>query len=253
MITSKRKLPAKGGAIISEDKETLILDDLMQKITSKAFKSGEKLPSENELAEKYGVPRMTVRNALLKLEERGYIYSKQGKGRYLKEESLQIQLHLTAKTSFTEKMKQAGYNLETRNINCEKIGFDARIYRILNAPENGTVYKISRLRLLDDEPIAIHSSYVNEAMFPDIGEDGRQIGSMFAYYRKLGYTEFASRKSLLSITFPSSKEQQLLSCKSLVPLIVVESDCVDAKEGNILEHTKILYRSDKFKYDITMD
>lgn len=242
-----------GGIVISEDKETLILDELMEQITSKNFTYGEKLPSENALADKYGVPRMTVRSALLKLEEQGYIYSKQGKGRYLKEESMQIQLHLTAKTSFTEKMEQAGYNLETRNINCEKIGYDAHLYKILNVPENGVVYRVSRLRLIDGEPIAIHNSYVSEAMFPAIAEEGSQISSMFAYYRKLGYTEFASRKSLLSITFPTSKEQQLLSCKSLVPLIIVESDCVDAKEGSILEHTKILYRSDKFKYDITMD
>lgn len=225
----------------------------MEQITSKKITYGEKLPSENALAGKYGVPRLTARNALLKLEERGYIYSKQGKGRYLKEESMQIQLHLTAKTSFTEKLEQAGYNLETRNITCERISYDADLYSILNVPENGAVYKVSRLRLIDGEPIAIHNSYVSEAVFPNIQEEGSEIGSMFAYYRKLGYTEFASRKSLLSITFPTSKEQQLLSCKSLVPLIVVESDCVDAKKENILEHTKILYRSDKFKYDITMD
>lgn len=225
----------------------------MQQINSKKFKYGEKLPSENQLADKYGVPRMTVRNALLKLEERGYIYSRQGRGRYLKEESMQIQLHLTGKTSFTEKMEQAGHNLETQNFSCEKIAFDEQIYRYLNLDENEVVFKVSRLRLIDKEPIAIHNSYVSEALFPAISEDGSQIRSMFAYYRKLGYTEFASRKSLLSIAFPTLKEQQLLSCKSLVPLIIVESDCVDAEDGNILEHTKILYRSDKFKYDITMD
>lgn len=225
----------------------------MQQIIEKSFKPGQKLPSENVLADQYQVPRMTVRSALVKLEERGYIYSKQGKGRYLNEESMQIQLHLTAKTSFTEKMEQAGYNLETRNIDCEKIGFDERLYRILKVPDHGSVYKVSRLRLIDGEPIAIHHSYVSEAMFPRIAEEGREIRSMFAYYRKLGHTEFASSKSLLSIAFPTSKERQVLSCQSLVPLIVVESDCVDAKEGSILEHTKILYRSDKFKYDITMD
>ncbi|MER2173024.1 MAG: winged helix-turn-helix domain-containing protein, partial [Psychrobacillus psychrodurans] len=79
--------------------ETKIIDDIMHLIVSKSIEHGEKLPSENEFAKRYKVPRMTVRNALTKLEERGYIYSKQGKGRYLKEESMQIQLHLTGKTS----------------------------------------------------------------------------------------------------------------------------------------------------------
>lgn len=240
-------------AVISTDREIRIIDDLMQKIVSKAFTYGEKLPSENVLAEQYKVPRMTARNALTKLGERGYIYSKQGKGWYLKEESIQIQMHLTAETSFTEKMKASGYDLETRNIYCEKIAYDEYVFQVLNADKTDAVYKIGRLRYIGGEPIAIHNSFVSEMMIPQIKEDGPEIQSMFAYYRKLGYYEFNSRKALLSVTFPTSAEQRLLSCKSMVPLIMVESDCVDSNTGKVLEHTKILYRSDKFKYDITME
>jgi GntR family transcriptional regulator len=196
---------------------------------------------------------MTVRNAFTKLDERGYIYSKQGKGRYLKGESMQIQLHLTGKVSFTDKMKQLGYDIETKNIYCKKIKFDPAIYQILHANEKDNVYKIGRLRYINGEPIAIHNSFVSESKFPMIKEDGSSIQSMFAYYRKLGYKDFSSRKTLLSIAFPTSDEQQLLDCKSMVPLIVVESDCMDRHSKEVLEHTKILYRSDRFKYDITMD
>jgi len=99
--------------------DTQIIDDMMQQIVSKNIKPGAKLPSENELADKYHVPRITVRSALVKLEERGIVYSVQGKGRYLREKSKQIQLHLTGKTSFTEKMKQLGYDLKTENIYCK--------------------------------------------------------------------------------------------------------------------------------------
>ena len=225
----------------------------MEKIASKQFIAGEKLSSENELADHYGVPRMTVRAALTKLEERGYIYSKQGKGRFLKEESIQIQLHLTGKVSFTEKMEQAGYELETRLICCEKIGYEEKIYKLLKCEPKDKVYKVSRIRFIGGQPMAIHNSFVSEKMFPEIATEGTCISSMFAYYRKHGHTEFANNKTLLSISFPTSTEQQLLQCKSMVPLIMVESDCIDAATGDVLEHTKILYRSDRFKYDITMD
>ena len=235
------------------DKETQILDELMEKIVSKQFIAGEKLPSENELANRYAVPRMTVRAALIKLEERGYILSKQGKGRFLKEESMQIQLHLTGKVSFTEKMEQAGYALETRLIDCEKIAYEEKIYSILECGQQDNVYKVSRIRFIDGQPIAIHNSFVSERMFPEIAIEGPGIRSMFAYYRQHGYTEFAGSKTLLSIAFPTSAEQQLLQCKSMVPLLMVENDCIDAVSGKVLEHSRILYRSDKFKYDITMD
>ncbi|WP_199083949.1 MULTISPECIES: GntR family transcriptional regulator [unclassified Sporosarcina] len=240
-------------AIISAEKETEIIDELMEQIVSKTFTYGQRLPSENILAKKYNVPRMTARNALTKLEERGFIYSKQGKGRFLKEQAIQIQLSLTAGTSFTEKMKALGYELETRTINCEQIPYDEHTYHVLETKKSDAIYKIGRLRLIDGEPIAIHYSFVSETTIPRIKKDGFKIQSMFAYYRKLGYGEFNSRKSLLSITFPTAGEQQLLSCKSMVPLIMVESDCVDQKTGKVLEYTKVLYRSDKFKYDITMN
>ncbi|MFD2043776.1 GntR family transcriptional regulator [Ornithinibacillus salinisoli] len=234
-------------------KESVIIDDLIKQIIEKRLPPGAKLPSENELAEMYDVPRITVRNALLKLEERSYIYSVQGKGRYLKEKSIPIQLPLTGKTSFTEKMEKMGYDLRTINISCEKITYDPKIYEVLQASEVDTVYQIGRLRLINEEPIAIHYSYVNEANLPTIEEDGPSILSMFAYYREQGIQRFTSRKTFLSVTFPTSKEQQLLACKSMVPLIIVESDCIDADSQSVLEHTKILYRSDKFKYDITID
>lgn len=239
--------------LISIDMEAQIIDDILHRIVSRSIEHGKKLPSENDLAKKYKVPRITVRNALTKLEERGYIYSKQGKGRYLKEESIQIQLHLTGKTSFTDKMKQAGYKLKTENIICEKIAYNEQIYNSLNMEEDVDVYKVGRIRYINGEPIAIHYSFVSKKMFPEIMEDGPKIESMFAYFRDLGYKKFTSKKSLLSITFPTSDEQQLLSCKSMVPLIVVENDCIDVASNKVLEHTKILYRSDKFKYDISMD
>ncbi|TMN22630.1 GntR family transcriptional regulator [Lentibacillus cibarius] len=237
--------------VISSTKEFRIVDDLMQQIVSKTLKPGAKLPSEYTLAEKYEVPRATVRNALNKLEQRGYIYSEQGKGRFLKEESIQIELHLTGKTSFTEKMKQSEYHLTTEAITCEKISYDDKIYCLLHADRNEEVFKVARLRYIEGKPIAIHQSFVSSSNFPAIAKDGPNIRSMFTYYREHGYQEFDSNKSILSITFPTFYEQELLACNSLVPLIVVESDCIDVESNKVLEHTKILYRSDKFKYDIT--
>ncbi|WP_369824939.1 GntR family transcriptional regulator [Sporosarcina sp. P13] len=162
-------------------------------------------------------------------------------------------MHLTAETSFTEKMEALGYDLETRTIDCEKIPYNEQIYQILGIEKSDTVHKIGRLRYIDGEPTAIHYSFVSETTIPQIKDDGSKIQSMFAYYRQHGYDEFSNRTSLLSITFPTASEQQLLGCKSMVPLILVESDCVDSKTGKVLEYTKTLYRSDKFKYDITMN
>ncbi|QGH36707.1 UTRA domain-containing protein [Gracilibacillus salitolerans] len=235
------------------DIESKILDDLMQKIIAKKFKVGEKLPSENELSDQYRVPRTTVRRTLAKLEERGFIYSQRGIGRYVKNESFQVELNLNGRTSFTDKIKQSGHQLITKNLGCERMEFDEHIYNRLVANSEDSVYKISRLRFIQEEPIAIHTSYVNQRVCPDIQQDGSTIQSMFSYYRQLGYTNLINRNSLLSVTFPTLSEQQLLSCNSMEPLIMIESNCLDASSDKILEHTKVLYRSNKFKYNISRD
>ncbi|WP_318842378.1 GntR family transcriptional regulator [Virgibacillus alimentarius] len=131
---------------MSENKEARIIDELMHQIVSNRLEPGTRLPSENKLANKYSVPRMTVRSAFAKLEQRGYIYSKQGKGRFLKEKSRQIELHLTGKNSFTEKMKNLGHDLKTRNIYCEQIDYDAKIYHILQAEKDGNVSTLYQWR-----------------------------------------------------------------------------------------------------------
>ncbi|MEG0471897.1 MAG: GntR family transcriptional regulator [Solibacillus sp.] len=232
------------------DVELMIVDELIQTIVQGNYQANEQFPSENELAQKYKVPRIKVRNAFLKLEEMGYIYSQQGKGRYLKDKQLKIELHLTGAQSFTEKMTAAGYALESKNVGCEKIAYHPRIYSALHVPPEDEVFKISRLRMIEGKPIALHSSYVAKSIFPNIEQDGSQLSSMFAYYRENGWTEFASSDSHLSISFPTSEERSLLHCPSLIPLLIVESDCIATSQQTVLEYTKIIYRSDSFTYTI---
>lgn len=238
---------------MTEQIELMIIDDLIQEIVQGNYQANDQFPSENELADQYGVPRIKVRNAFLKLEDMGYLYSKQGKGRFLKPKQRQIELHLTGSSSFSEKMKQANYELETQNLGCEKIAYDPKIYRNLNVRQDDEVFKISRLRIIDGVPIALHISYVAKSIFSQIEYDGACIESMFSYYAEQGYTDYLSSKSHVKISFPTNVERSLLDCAPLVPLFILESDCIDAKQRNVLEYTKIIYRSDSFTYVIAAD
>ncbi len=238
---------------MAEQIELMIIDDLIQEIVQGDYKPNDQFPSENELADHYRVPRIKVRNAFLKLEDMGYLYSKQGKGRFLKPKPRQIELHLIGSSSFSEKMKQAGYDLETQNLGCEKIAYDPKIYDNLNLQQHEEVFKISRLRIIDGVPIALHISYVAKSVFPQIEHEGASIQSMFAYYAEQGYSGFLSSKSHVSISFPTSVERSLFDCAPLVPLFVLQSDCIDANQLNVLEYTKIIYRSDSFTYVIAAE
>lgn len=228
--------------------EILIVDKLVSKIISGNYNAHDKLPSENVIADKYKVPRITARKAYERLEELGYIYKKQGKGSYVKDRHKQIELVLSGDVSFSQKMIEKGYDLQSTNIFCREIKYNKKIYGFLEAEQNDRIFKVGRLRLIDQQPMAIHISYVAKSLFNDIDTVGMDITSMFRYYNSKGYNEFSSKPSVLSVSFPTKSQRELLECTYLIPLLVLESGCVDKNSSRVLEYTRILYRSDCFSF-----
>ena len=60
-----------------------IVDVLIQEFQKNIYKKGDKMPSENKMAVRFGVPRSEIRKAYERLKELGYIYAMQGYGSFL--------------------------------------------------------------------------------------------------------------------------------------------------------------------------
>ncbi|MEU0564562.1 GntR family transcriptional regulator [Nonomuraea sp. NPDC005983] len=63
----------------------VVANHIAARIERGELKPGQRIPSELDLAEQYGVARMTVRRALKELRERGLIRSVHGKGTYVQQ------------------------------------------------------------------------------------------------------------------------------------------------------------------------
>lgn len=227
-----------------------IMDHLITMIQSGKVEPDDKLPSENELADQFKVPRISVRKAYERLQELGFVYSRQGKGSFVRDRNLHIPLTLFAGKSFSRKMRELGFNYESVNIFCDLIEPNHKIEEALGVQEGERIFKIGRLRKVDGYPIALHISYVSEAVFPDISRIGRDISSAYEFYESRGYTSFISTETTLRLAYPSKYEREWLGCASLIPLLVLESDCRDRHSGRTLEYTRTLYRGDCFTYRI---
>ncbi len=66
-------------------KYLLLFNQIKEEIMQGTYRSGERIPGENEIAEKYAMSRQTVRQALGMLEQENFIERKQGSGTYIKE------------------------------------------------------------------------------------------------------------------------------------------------------------------------
>jgi GntR family transcriptional regulator len=129
-----------------------------QSIEQGRFAPNDKLPSEKELSEQFSVSRITVRRALQTLENEKLIRRSQGLGSFVRDPragASAMQL-----TDFTEDMENAGRQASTKILSWELVAAKGRITEALGIPEGQKVVELVRLRLADDEPIALDKTYL---------------------------------------------------------------------------------------------
>lgn len=85
-------------------KYTYIANDILQKISSKEYAPGQKLPSENQMAKEYNTSVPTVRRALQELTYQDVIYRVKGSGTYVSDLKGTLQEDADKKVNFTSNM-----------------------------------------------------------------------------------------------------------------------------------------------------
>lgn len=130
--------------------------DIGRKIEAGIYRSGDKMPSERALSHQYGVSRMTLRQALNELEGEGFLQREIGRGTFVSAPNLyQENLH-----SFTQTLIDRKMTPSTRIIEVAKVLHIKKISEQLDIDADEPYYKIKRLRLGDDIPIALETVYI---------------------------------------------------------------------------------------------
>lgn len=226
-----------------------IVDKLTEEFQKDIYVKGEKMPSENKMAVRFQVPRSEIRKAYERLKELGYVYSMQGYGSFFSGRKEKIRLVMNDE-SFSHKMNVLGPRFETRNAGFRKIHDASPIHSMLGVNYEDSVYKITRLRLLDEQPIAIHISYLSEKHFPHLSEDGNDITSVHAYMHKNGFSLLKSENAQLTVSSLSKKERELLDIQGYAPCLVLTNRCVILPDKTVVEVARTIYRSDKFIFEL---
>jgi GntR family transcriptional regulator len=119
------------------------------------------IPSERELSDTYGVSRMTARHALSLLENEGYVYRRPPRGTFVAEP--RVTLHVG---SFSDEIARTGRRPAAQVLWAEERAPTASAKDAFDLDAAGRVYALQRLRLADDQPIAIETTYLPAAMMP---------------------------------------------------------------------------------------
>ncbi|RMF52818.1 MAG: GntR family transcriptional regulator, partial [Bacteroidetes bacterium] len=135
-----------------------VSDWLREQIEQGVFGVDARLPSENQLGERFGVSRITVRRALQTLENEGLIYRRQGLGSFVRDH--RVRQGLVRLTDFVEDMMQAGLTPASRVLFHGPEPAPPEAAAALEVEPGTTVVRLDRLRLGDGVPLAFDRTWL---------------------------------------------------------------------------------------------
>ncbi|WP_257350707.1 GntR family transcriptional regulator [Pseudalkalibacillus decolorationis] len=143
----------------------IIYDDVVDKILSKTYESGDKLPSESELERLHGASRTPVRQALMQLEADGFIFRLQGKGSFV---SNQRPTDMWTKmTGFMSHYKDKWEKISSRTIQINSVQNDY-FADLLNVHPHENLTYLRRIRYFSDTPILYLEHFISPKIPTDI-------------------------------------------------------------------------------------
>lgn len=132
-------------------------DWLLRGVLEGLFRPGTALPSENELAQRFRVSRITVRQALDLLRESGIVTSHQGKGYFVR--AISAMQDLGRLQGFGEMMEPLGIATRSEVLSAAEVEASAAVARALNVKRGDSVVKIERLRIAASVTMSVDFSY----------------------------------------------------------------------------------------------
>ena len=222
-----------------------IAERLAEAITGGDFAPGDRLPPERELATGFGVSRMTLRQALDTLTRRDLLVRTRGRrgGTFVAEPK--IERDLTTVIGLTQQLRRQGHRAGARVLSAREGPAGRRTAETLALRPGELVYEVVRLRLSDDEPLALERSLFSAERFPGL-LDQPLDGSLYELLDRV-WGELPVRSvERLEPVVAEAREAEILKVSRGSPLLLVERTAYDA-EGAAVEYARDLFRGDRVR------
>ena len=224
-----------------------IKESILKEITSGNLKPGDKILSEPQLKDKYGVSRLTARSAVTELVNEGYLIRKQGYGTFIQKP--RIENSQERFKGFKSDMEDKGFTVSSTILESREISAPEFIQSSLVLDSNHKVFKIKRLRFANNEPIVIHESYIPSELCPNLLQYDFGKGSLYSVFTDKYKKTINNATEHLEAISADSEIASLLEIKQGDPILFIQR--TSFIEDNIpFEYSRSWYRGDRYIFDI---
>jgi DNA-binding GntR family transcriptional regulator len=205
-----------------------IYNDLKIQIQQGLYKSGDLLPSENELCSKYAITRTTSRKALDVLLKEGFIEKKQGLGSVVTERRKSLGL-LNVK-GFSE---AGGSDVKTIFLQKPAISewSDQIIFPVSEEEKNADCIHFERLRCIDADPVMLENNWLANFGLTSLLENEFIDQSFFKTLSQQYLIEIIGSKHELRAEFANNKTARLLKVDEKTPVLHISVKFITSKPG----------------------
>ena len=221
--------------------------DLRASLDAGEWRSGDQLPTERELAERYGCSLITVRRALGELAREARIERTRGRGTFVTRPS--IRLDMAGSLSFAEEMIDQGHQPGTRLVASRSETAGAAVAAALGIEIGAPTLYVERLRLADDEPLLLEQVHLPADRFPGLLSADLESGSLYDLLaRRYDAPVAFARESFVPIALPA-REARLLGQQPDSLALLVEGVAY-TRAGVPVEYARSYVRGDRMRYHV---
>ncbi|MFN0264523.1 phosphonate metabolism transcriptional regulator PhnF [Tepidamorphus sp. 3E244] len=200
-----------------------IADSLRDDIRAGRVASGEKLPADTDLAQRFGVNRHTLRRALAALADEGLIRSQRGRGTFVTETGGRISYPVSSRTRFSEIIAAQNREPLGRMIASATLRADPALARHLNVATGSELLQVKTLYMADGAPVSVTTSWFPGERFPGLLGAYAETGSLSDALARFGAQDYRRLRTSVSAALAGHADAQALGLDPRDPVLVVES------------------------------
>jgi GntR family transcriptional regulator len=227
-----------------------VFRDLKSALDAYEWRPGERMPTERELAERYGCSLITVRHALSELVREGRIERTRGRGTFVLQP--RIDRDIAGAMSFSDEMQRRGLDPATRIVTARIEPAGESVAGSLGVPADAPVVYLERVRLGSGEPLLLEQARLPSERFPGLLAFDLERRSLYDILSERYSTRIVRAREAVEPVVLKRREAELLDLPTRSLALQIDGVAY-AADGSAVETARSFVRGDRTRYYLERD
>jgi GntR family transcriptional regulator len=219
--------------------------DLRAALDGGEWRPGHRLPTERELAARYGCSLITVRRALGDLAREERLQRTRGRGTVVTQP--RIVRDLSSTLSFAEEMQLHGLEPRTTLLGAALARASEGAAAALRLPPGARTYRLERLRGAANLPLLLEQVELPAERFPDLLTADLEHGSLYDFLATRYGCRIVRLRETIEPVLPPAREARILNESRRRPMLLLVGTAF-AEDGNPVEYSRTYVPGERSKF-----